>query len=306
MKVISDKAAFDRDACVATIGVFDGVHKGHQFLINQVKQLAQERKMASLLITFPIPPRKVLQPEFQPQLLTTVDEKVRLLTQTGADKCLLLPFTKELSQKTAQEFMQLLHDFYGVKVLVIGHDHRFGRNRAEGFDDYVRYGEQIGMQLVQAEALVEGGQSISSSLARKCLLENRPEEAAHHLGYNYRLAGVVVHGYQMGRTLGFPTANLRPVDDMKLVPGDGIYAVYVWLNGERYKGMLDIGYRPTMQNGNDRTIEVNILDFDRDIYGETIELEFVKYLRADVKFDRIEDLIAKLEDDRRQVVALLN
>lgn len=291
--------------CVATIGFFDGVHQGHRFLLEQVNTFARKTGRYSLAITFPIAPRQVLQPDFRPQLLSTLDEKLRLLADTGIDGVCLLPFTKSLSQLTAREFMQLLLTDYGVNALIVGYDHRFGKGKEEGFDDYVRYGHEMGIEVMKAEAFLPDNRTVSSSEIRRLLGLCRVDEAAQLLGYNYRYAGKVEYGHQVGRTIGFPTANLSGTDSFKLLPADGIYAVFVWIGGKRFQGMLDIGFRPTLQNGSDRTIEVHILDFDRDIYGEVIELEFVKYLRADIKFDTIEELTAQLYEDKKATLACL-
>lgn len=306
MKILTEDSIFEKTPSVATIGFFDGVHRGHQFLISQVRRIANQRGLSSLLITFPIPPRKVLQPDFTPQLLTTPEEKRDLLASTGADACLFLNFTLELSRLTAREFMQLLHDRYGVEVLVIGHDHRFGHRKEEGFEDYVRYGEEMGMEVLQADVFRQEGQNVSSSAIRRLLQDRLPEQAQEYLGYPYRYTGKVGYGHQIGRTLGFPTANLTPVNPYKLLPAEGIYAVYVWVHGNRYRGMLDIGYRPTLQNGDERTVEVNILDFNQDIYGEEITMEFKYYMREDIKFDTVEELIVQLEEDRRTTLRLLS
>lgn len=306
MNVFTQKHADYILPSVATIGFFDGVHRGHHFLIEQVKRVAYEKKLASTLITFPIQPKQVLVPDFKPALLSTFEEKIELLQHTGADQCLVLPFTQEFSKLTAKEFMSLLKTQYRVEALVVGHDHRFGHKKSEGFEDYVRYGKELGISLILAEPLFIEEVGVSSSLIRKLVGECRIEQANRLLGHHYRLKGKVMNGYKVGRTIGFPTANLETIDTAKLCPADGVYAVFVWIDGMRYKGMLDIGYRPTIQNGTDRTIEVHIIDFDRDIYGRIIELEFVKYMRADIKFDTIDELVIQLEEDKRVTINLLD
>lgn len=292
--------------CVATIGFFDGVHRGHRFLIEQVKELAAERKLSSTLITFPVHPRKAMQADYQPKLLSTPEEKEELLLQAGVDRCLILPFTYELSRLSACEFMRdVLQKQLNVRVLVIGYDHRFGHNRSEGFEDYCRYGEEIGMEVVKARAYVTNGVSISSSVIRAFLSEGEIHLANKCLGYRYFLEGTIVDGYKVGRTIGFPTANLSVSNPDKLIPANGVYAVKVYLEGHEYKGMLNIGHRPTLDNGAQRSIEVHILHFSSDIYQKTMRIEFVDRVRDEKKFRRVEELVAQLGRDAELVDRLL-
>ncbi len=292
--------------CVATIGFFDGVHRGHRFLIEQVKELAAERKLSSTLITFPVHPRKAMQADYQPKLLSTPEEKEELLLQAGVDRCLILPFTYELSRLSACEFMRdVLQKQLNVRILVIGYDHRFGHNRSEGFEDYCRYGEEIGMEVVKARAYVTNGVSISSSVIRAFLSEGEIHLANKCLGYRYFLEGTIVDGYKVGRTIGFPTANLSVSNPDKLIPANGVYAVKVYLEGHEYKGMLNIGHRPTLDNGAQRSIEAHILHFSSDIYQKTMRIEFVDRIRDEKKFRRVEELVAQLGRDAELVDRLL-
>lgn len=269
--------------------------------------MAAAKGLPSALITFPVHPRKVMNSDYHPELLTIYDEKRALLEETGVDYCMVLDFTPELSQLTAQAFMaDILKTRYNVQTLVIGYDHRFGHNRSEGFDDYCQYGQAMGMEVVLAHACTAGDMQISSSVIRNFLHEGKVEMASRCLGYNYFLDGIVVSGHQVGRTIGFPTANLKVDDPDKLVPAYGVYAVYVTLDGQTYKGMLSIGIRPTIGNGTDRSIEVNILHFNADIYSKTLRLTFVKYLRPELKFDTIEALVKQLHRDEADTEALLS
>ena len=199
----------------------------------------------------------------------------------------------------------ILRDRYRVQTLVIGYDHRFGHNRSEGFEDYCRYGSEMGIEVIRARACVCDDLHISSSVIRKMLHQGEVDRAARCLGYDYFLDGTVVSGYQVGRKIGFPTANLSVDDPDKLVPADGVYAVHVTFDGYTYNGMLNIGTRPTIGNGPERSIEVNILHFHSDIYDKFIRLSFVKYLRPELKFDGIEGLIVQLHQDAADVEALL-
>lgn len=302
MKVIYDIAKSQIEPCVATIGFFDGVHLGHQFLIKQVKEEANRKGLRSALITFLIHPRKVMQKNYQPELLSTFGEKLELLEYTDVDYCVLLDFTPEISRFSAQEFMKkVLREKIGVQELVIGYDHRFGHNRSEGFEDYYHYGKIIGMQVVRAQVYIDKNIDISSSVIRQYLRKGEIDMAAQCLGYDYSLEGKVVDGYKVGRTIGFPTANLKVEEQDKLIPGDGVYAVRVRVAGKEYMGMLDIGHRPTMNNGTNKSVEVNILDFSSDIYDHSIRVIFVKRMRSDIKFETIDELINQLHKDAIEV-----
>lgn len=290
---------------VATIGFFDGVHLGHRYLIKQVCETAASLGMASSVITFPVHPRKVMQASFHPMLLNTCDEKVKLLAETGIDYCVMLDFTPQIAQLSAREFMTLLKEHYSINALVVGYDHRFGHNRSEGFDDYVRYGEELGMRVVLAHAYSNEKITVSSSTIRRFLQQGQVSEAAACLGYPFFLEGTVVGGYQVGRKIGFPTANLRVDDVDKIVPADGVYAVYVHVDGVKYGGMLSIGYRPTLNNGPERSIEVHIFNFDADIYNQPIRLSFVRYMRAELKFATVEELIVQLHKDAEVAASFL-
>lgn len=306
MQIIHDIPSVLPEPCVATIGFFDGVHRGHRFLIDQVRRVAAVRGMRSALITFPVHPRKVMNRDFQPELLTTRDEKLDLLAGAGVDYCMMLDFTPDVSRLTAREFMTgILKGRYNVHALVIGYDHRFGHNRSEGFEDYCRYGEAVAMEVIRAEACVVDSIRVSSSAIRNFLHEGKVEEANRCLGYDYFLDGTVVGGYQVGRKIGFPTANLQMDDPDKLIPVDGVYAVRVTFDGKTHDGMLSIGNRPTIGNGPERSIEVNIFNFHSDIYDKFIRLSFVQYLRPQLKFDSIEELIGQIRQDQSDVEAIL-
>ncbi|MDD4418338.1 MAG: bifunctional riboflavin kinase/FAD synthetase [Bacteroides graminisolvens] len=306
MQIIDNIPDLPLEPCVATIGFFDGVHLGHRFLIEQVKELAKDQGLRSALITFPVHPRQVMKSDYRPELLTTPEEKIELLKAQGVDYCIMLDFTVELSQLSALSFMKdILQQRYNVSTLIIGYDHRFGHNRSEGFEDYVRYGQQIGMNVYRAQACMIDDLNISSSLVRTYLLEGKIDLSTRYLGYNYSIEGVVVGGYRVGRTIGFPTANLDLRESNKLIPSDGVYAVRVEVKGCLYAGMLNIGYRPTLDNGSKKSIEVHILRFDEDIYDEKIRLYFVSRIRSEMKFSGLDELIAQLKRDAAFVDSVL-
>lgn len=297
----------DNRPSVATIGFFDGVHRGHLYLIEQVRAVAYSRGLASAVVTFPVHPCRVMRPDRCPALLNTCDEKLSLLEKAGVDHCVLLEFTPQLAELSAYEFMKLLKEQCQVVALVIGYDHRFGHNRSEGFHDYVRYGVRLGMEVLPALAYydVDKADAVSSSRIRKLLQEGRVAEAQICLGYEYFLQGTVVGGYRVGRTLGFPTANLQVDCPDKLIPADGVYAVRVYLNDTCYGGMLSIGMRPTLDNGTHRSIEVHIFDFHQDIYQHSMRLSFVCRTRDEKKFNSLEELTAQLQHDETEIRHLL-
>ena len=302
MNIIKDTYPQSLPPTVATIGFFDGVHLGHRYLINQVKIAASQCGWCSSIITFPVHPRQVIQSDYQPQLLSSPEEKIELLSQTGIDNCILLPFTQELSRLTAYEFMQLLYEQYKVRMLVIGYDHRFGHNRAETFEDYCRYGRELGIHIMQAMAYTQEQDKVSSSAIRRALLSGDVMTAQKYLGYNYFLEGTIVGGYQVGRKIGFPTANLRVDFPNKLIPSIGVYAVHVSVNSQQYKGMLNIGHRPTINNGTDLSIEVHILDFEGDIYNQQMRIDFIGFLRPEIKFDSVDELVLQIQKDKEETI----
>ncbi len=288
---------------VATVGFFDGVHVGHRHLIEQVKREARQRNLPSAVITFPVHPRKVLQADYQPSLLSGFEEKVALLEDTGIDYCISLPFTVELSQLSADEFIrQVLREKIGVDTLLVGYDHRFGHNREEGYAEYRQYGEAIGMNVLLATELRYGGdQHASSSRVRRLLKEGNIKEANLLLSYNYTLSGKIVEGYQVGRTIGYPTANMRVWERYKVVPALGVYAVLVHLRDVVYPGMLYIGTRPTLHEDSEISVEVNLFDFDADLYNQSMTVEFIDFIRADEKFDTMESLVERIHQDKEEV-----
>ncbi|WP_300699693.1 bifunctional riboflavin kinase/FAD synthetase [Bacteroides sp.] len=306
MQLFTETSDIDFCPSVATIGFFDGVHRGHRYLIEQVREVAAARGLTSSVITFPVHPRKVMQADYRPELLTSCEEKVALLAETGIDYCMMLEFTPEVARLSAKQFMQILKDRYQIQALVVGYDHRFGHNRSEGFEDYVRYGQDMGMEVLLARAYSSDENiTVSSSMIRHFLQQGNVASAAECLSYNFFLEGTVVGGYRVGRKIGFPTANLRVNDPDKIIPADGVYAVYVFLDGVRYGGMLSIGYRPTLANGTDRSIEVNIFHFNADIYNQPMRISFVRYMRPELKFDSVEELIARIRQDETEVKAVL-
>ena len=297
----------ERKPMVATIGFFDGVHLGHRFLIDNVVSAAKEEGWESTVVTFDRHPREVLGLDFQPLLLSTLDEKLYYLAETGVDWSVILRFDKVMASMSAEVFMKrILYDRLNVRRLIMGYDNRFGYRQRESFENYVAYGQKIGLIVERASVFSRDEQKISSSAIRKLLEEGEIEHANRCLGYRYSFDGRIVKGFGNGRRLGFPTANVVPRDERKLIPDKGVFAVRVTLTGRKgpLVGMLNIGTRPTF-NGNGRSIEVNILNFEGDIYGEELEIEFVARIRDERKFDSLEALTEQLAADKKDIIALL-
>lgn len=295
-----------RNEYCATIGFFDGVHRGHQFMIDSLTTMAHAQGRQSLVITFDRHPRQVVHADYVPQLITTTDEKLQLLHATAADRIEMLHFDAQMAQLSAYEFMrQVLHEKYGVAMLLTGYDNRFGHNRTEGFDDYVRYGEEMGMKVLQNTPIDIDGLRVSSSLIRRQLAEGSINEANNCLGRPYSITGCVAHGFQEGRRIGFPTANIVPESAEKLVPGNGVYATRVSVEGgEWMPAMLNIGTNPTFQR-QQTTIEAHIIGFEGDIYGRKVRVKFGRKLRDEQRFESVEALQKQLEADKKEVEKVL-
>jgi riboflavin kinase/FMN adenylyltransferase len=289
--------------CVATVGIFDGVHAGHRFLINELKNIAVERKLESVVISFDKNPRSILQPDFQPLLLTTNDEKLIQFESTGINSCIVMDFTTDMSNLSAFDFIKnILSEKCNVKTLLVGHDHRFGHNRTDGFLDYQQYGAQLGIEVIQASRFItDFDKHISSSEIRLALHRGDVELANRLLTYTFSITGKVINGFKIGRKIGFPTANLALEHPQKIIPCGGVYAVHVAWNKQVFKGMLNIGVRPTL-NGSKESIEVHIFDFDKDIYNQNIEILFIRRIRNEQKFNDVNELIAQLSKDKQNVI----
>jgi riboflavin kinase / FMN adenylyltransferase len=292
--------------CVATVGFFDGVHAGHRYLIQELQNIAKSRGLPSAVVTFSQPPKAVVRPEFTPKLLTTNDEKLALLSNTGVDYCFILEFDKAMSQLSAQDFLKhILVEQLKVKHLLVGHDHRFGKDRSDSFGDYKRIANSIQMEVQQAPIYSPNGMKISATEIRTDIEAGCIANANRKLSHHYSLGGTVVEGFRIGRTMGFPTANIQPNNPFKLIPADGVYAIRVKLGTIIKNGMLNIGNRPTLDNGSNTSIEVNIFDFDGELYGQEIEIEFIDRIRTEKKFDSIELLKEQLNIDKQNALKIL-
>jgi riboflavin kinase/FMN adenylyltransferase len=291
---------------VVTIGTFDGVHLGHRKIIERLKELADECGGETVILTFFPHPRMILHPEDESlKLINTIHEKAALLEQLGIDHLIITPFSRDFSNQSPEAYIRdVLVNTIGTKKIVIGYDHRFGKDRAGNFDDLLKLSTTYGYDVIEIPEQDINDVAVSSTLIREALLNGAIELANNFLGYPFFITGKVGRGDQIGRTIGYPTANIMIEESYKLIPDDGIFSAKVIVGGVSHKGMAYIGSRPTI-NGITRNIEVNIFDFDTEIYGEEISMQFFNYVRGDVKFDGLDALKIQLAKDRDDVLALL-
>jgi len=293
---------------VVTSGTFDGVHLGHRHILKRLQQIAKQSKGESVVITFWPHPRLVLFPESGDnlKLLNTFEEKAKLLEEVGIDHLVRIPFTKEFSRLTSVEFInQVLIDKLNTKKLVIGYDHKFGRNREGSFEHLKANAQDYGFEVEEIPRQDIENVGVSSTLIRKTLSEGKVEESNKYLSHPYTISGQVIKGKQLGRTLGFPTANISINNPYKLIPSNGVYAVRAELNSISIEGMLNIGVRPTV-DGKLRSIEVHLFDFDKEIYGKTLTLNLIKRVREEIKFKNTDELKNQLMKDEKLVIEILN
>lgn len=307
MKVYHTLESFEPlPSVVVTSGTFDGVHQGHRKILSRLSEVAAQQRGETVVLTFWPHPRMVVSEDSHGlQLLSTIEEKIELFRELKIDHLLISPFTRAFSELSPTEFIQqVLVDRIGTKRFVIGYDHRFGRNREGSFDFLQKVAPDYGFQVEEIPRQDIDELAISSTRIRKALLAGEVQIANDLLGRPYRFSGVVVKGKQLGRTLGYPTANIDVKENYKLIPANGVYAVKVQHQENIHNGMLNIGIRPTV-DGTSRTIEVNLFDFDQDIYGERLTVELVAYLRPEMKFGSLEQLVAQIEKDKMKAVQAL-
>lgn len=292
---------------VVTVGTFDGVHEGHQSLIKVLIQEAKARNARSVLVTFDPHPRDIINPQHSLGLLTTLEERAELLTRCGLDELVVIPFDRDFSLLTSHEFiMNYVVKKIGLSCFVIGYDHKFGRDRDGTYETVTKIGkeENFDVRLVHAHEVKEI--TVSSTAVRKALLnDGNVRLAQSYLGHLYRIEGTVVNGDQRGRTIGFPTANIKPENVKKIIPKNGVYAVEVEILGKKYGAMMNIGVRPTVTEGIEKTIEVHVFEFSEMIYGKTLTIDFVARLRDEMKFEGLQALINQLKKDKSDALSLL-
>lgn len=308
MRIYRDLSQLPRfENAVLTIGSFDGVHIGHQQIIKQINKLAASIDGVSILITFHPHPRLVVGKTNNLKLLSTLEEKALLLEQYKVDVLVIVPFSRAFAEQHPDAYIEdFLVQHFQPRIIIIGYDHRFGKNRVGDISYLKHFEKKHQFQVVEISKQEVADIAVSSTKVRKALLIGDVQQAAEWLGHPFGITGKVVKGLQIGSTIGFPTANIEVLDPYKLIPPIGIYAVYIWHKKSKYQGMLYIGNRPTIDSGLAQTIEVNIFDFDQQIYGEMLSVEFVDYLRGDAKFDSLEELQTQLMCDKKAALAVFN
>ena len=308
MKVYHDIEEFQPIAnAVVTIGTFDGVHIGHQQILSKLKEIAEEVGGETVILTFFPHPRMILHPEDQNlKLITTMAEKAELVEKAGIDHLIITPFTRDFSNQSPEDYIKkVLIEKIGTKRIVVGYDHRFGKDRQGGLAELMELSESLGFGVDEIPEQDVNAIAVSSTQIRKSILAGEVTLAHEFLGYPFMVTRKVVKGDQLGRSLGYPTANLFVEESYKLIPADGIYAAQVSVGTRTFSGMAYIGHRPTI-NGMHRNIEVNIFDFDEDIYGETIRIHFLHFLRGDEKFVSLDDLKVQLGKDKHDIMAMIS
>lgn len=284
---------------IVTIGTFDGVHIGHQKIIEQVVKTAKKLNKKSVLLTFFPHPRMVLQKDTSIELINTINERAELLSKTGLDYLIIHPFSKEFSSLTALDFVRdILVNQLCTSKLIIGYDHHFGKNREGNLEQLTEYSHIYGFEVEEIPAQDINDVAVSSTKIRKALSEKNIKTANKYLGYPFMLNGKVVNGKQLGGKIGFPTANIKVEETYKLIPKTGVYVVKSYLKGADVYGMMNIGYRPTI-DGNHQTIEVHFFDFNEDLYNQNLTIEILFFLRDEEKFSSIEKLISQLKEDKK-------
>ena len=299
MKIITDINEFRATPCAATIGSFDGVHLGHRAMLGELQARAAERGLPVVVITFARHPRLLFDAHRSSFLLSDNREKVALLESSGADYCVMLDFDAEMASMSAEQFMKdILCEKLGVKLLCVGYDHHFGKPRTdEGFEQYAEYGRALGMELFMASPFFIDDIAVSSSKVRRALSAGDISLAKMLLGYDYSFSGSVTHGAGIGRSLGFPTANILLHDDMKLLPADGVYAVHLFFDGKEHKAIMNIGVKPTIGENLARTVEVHVLDFSGDLYGKNVVVSLLCRVRGEMTFESVDALRCQISHD---------
>lgn len=308
MKVHTSLENFSAESPVLTTGTFDGVHLGHQKIITRIREIADKVNGETVVFTFDPHPRTVLFPDDPNlKLLTSKPEKIALMEQFGVDHLILFPFTKEFSRLTAVEFVRdVLVNQLHIRKLVIGYDHQFGRNREGSIENLRELSPLYNFEVEEIPAQEVDDVRVSSTKIRQALFKGDVKNAAHWLGHTFQLSGIVIPGRQVGRNLGFPTANLRIIDPHKLIPADGSYAVMVKLKNEMFRGMMNIGLRPTVnKDRTERTIEVHLFDFSGDLYNEVLHVQLMDRIRDEKAFSSVEELKKQLSADKETAIQLL-
>jgi len=305
MKVTKDlKNAISSQPSILTLGTFDGVHKGHRKIISNLKSEAKTNNLRSIILTFFPHPRNIVSSEII-KSISTIDEKIKIFSNLGVDELIIQKFDKSFSCMNAKEFIELLVDNLKIKKIIVGYNHRFGKNRSADINVLRDFSLKYDFEVLEIKAFEVENIKISSTKIRDAIKQGNINVCNNYLGYNFNINGDVVKGKSIGKSLGFPTANIKIVEEYKIMPKNGVYLVRCFFEKEKLYGMMNIGFNPTF-GSNDKTLEVNIFDFDKDLYGETIRIEFLNFIREEIKFENVELLQNQLIKDRENCIKHLN
>ena len=291
-------------ATIATIGTFDGIHIGHQKILNSLTRFAKENSLKSVVITFDPHPRKVINKKNSIELINTIEEKKEILKTLGIDYLILQKFDEKFSETEANKFVEILKNNINIKKLIVGYDHRFGKNRNADINDLKKYGKELNFEVIEIDALEIKEVNISSTKIRSAIKDGNIRKANSYLGYNFFLSGEVVKGHSRGKELGFPTANLK-IDKDKIIPKNGVYLVKSKIDHQYIYGMMNIGYNPTFNNKS-KKIETHFFNLNKNLYGKIIKIELLEYIREEKRFETVDDLIQRLKLDREKCLKLIH
>ena len=294
-----------KNPSIATIGTFDGVHLGHQKILKSLISHSKKQNLNSVLITFDPHPRKVIDPKSKIELINTIEEKVDILKILGLDYLIIQEFTESFSNIDAEKFVEILVNELNIKKLIVGYDHRFGKDRSADINDLKVYGKKYGFEIIEISAFDIEKIHISSTKIRNSILNGNIEICKKFTGFNFKITGNVIRGMSRGNKIGFPTANIQIIDKNKIIPKNGVYLVCSRIDDKLFYGMMNIGYNPTFGNKK-KSIEVNFFDYDSNLYEKILDIEFLEYIRKEIEFKNIDDLIKKLNQDREYCLKLIN
>mgnify|MGYP001352037050 FL=1 len=305
MKVTKDlKNAISSQPSILTLGTFDGVHKGHRKIISNLKSEAKRNNLRSIILTFFPHPRNIVSSEII-KSISTIDEKIKIFSDLGIDELIIQKFDKSFASMDAKEFIELLVNNLKIKKIIVGYNHRFGKNRSADINVLKDFSLKYDFEVLEIKAFEVENIKISSTKIRDAIQQGNIKLCNNYLGYNFNINGDVVKGKSIGKSLGFPTANIKIVEEYKIMPKNGVYLVRCFFEKEKLYGMMNIGFNPTF-GSNDKTLEVNIFDFDKDLYGETIRIEFLNFIREEIKFENVELLQNQLIKDRENCIKHIN
>ena len=305
MKVTKDlKNAISSRPSILTLGTFDGVHKGHRKIISNLKSEAKRNNLRSIILTFFPHPRNIVSSEII-KSISTIDEKIKIFSDLGIDELIIQKFDKSFASMDAKEFIELLVNNLKIKKIIVGYNHRFGKNRSADINVLKDFSLKYDFEVLEIKAFEVENIKISSTKIRDAIQQGNINLCNNYLGYNFNINGDVVKGKSIGKSLGFPTANIKIVEEYKIMPKNGVYLVRCFFEKEKLYGMMNIGFNPTF-GSNDKTLEVNIFDFDKDLYGERIRIEFLNFIREEIKFENVELLQNQLIKDRENCIKHIN